>query len=516
MLGPEITHTGKVYLVGAGPGDIGLVTVKGRDLLATCDLIVYDNLFNSSLLGYAGVGCELVDVGKIPGRHTLDQAEINQILVEQARSGKTIVRLKGGDPSVFGRCGEEMTALDAAGVSYELVPGVTAALGCAAYAGIPLTDRDYGSSISFLTGHEDVEKESLRINFGKFAAAGGTLCVYMGMGKLEEIVEKLIAGGLSGDKPSAIVSNGTLPTQRKVLGPLGELVDLARSEGLESPAVIFVGNAVGLAGKNQWFEERPFFGRRFVVTRPKGQSSSLKGMLENLGAEVLELPLIRILPSEDRNLVTEAFAGIATYEWIVFTSANGAREFFRLFFKAFEDIRSFGPMRVACVGEATAAIVRSYNLQVELVPLVSTAEDLARSLIASDSLDSANVLVVTGNRNREVLVELLETVGRAIVDTFPVYGTDFADVVEARNLPDFLRRGADAVIFNSSSAALSYVEQEEDLKLEDGATEPLLCSMGPQTSKTLRENGLKVGIEAETPSLEAVVDCLLKKFGRSS
>jgi len=284
---------------------------------------------------------------------------------------------------------------------------------------------------------------------------------------------------------------------------------------LGSPAVIFVGNAVGLAGTEDWFEDRPLFDRRFVVTRPVGQNSRLKKLLENKGAEVLELPLIKILPVDDRNLVAEAFAGIATYEWIVFTSANGAREFFKLFFRAFGDIRSFGPMRVACVGETTASIVREFNLEVELIPPVFTAEDLAQSLIGTESLDSANVLVVTGNRNREILVNLLESIGHAIVDTLSVYSTDFSDVSEATDLSAFREKGADAVVFNSSSAALSYIEQEEDLVLAKDARVPVFCSMGAQTSATLKENGLTVGIEAETPSLEAMAEALLAKFGRN-
>jgi uroporphyrinogen III methyltransferase / synthase len=506
---------GKVYLVGAGPGDQDLITVKALDLVSSCEVLVYDNLVNPALLEETATGCELIDVGKTPGRHTVEQDKICQMLVEIAQSGKRVVRLKGGDPFVFGRCAEEMTVLDEAGISYEIVPGVTAALGCAAYAGIPLTHRDYGSSISFLTGHEDIEKESLRIDFGKFAATGGTLCIYMGMSKLEEIVDKLIAGGLPNSKPAAIVSNGTLPGQRKILGPLKDLVALAKEEGLRSPAIIFVGNAVGLAGTGDWFEDRPLFGRRFVVTRPVGQNSRLKKLLEQKGAEVLELPLIEILPAEERNLVAETFAGIATYGWIVFTSANGAREFFKLFFRAFRDIRSFGPMRIACVGDSTATVVRSYNLEVELIPTVSTAEDLAQTLVATDSLDSANVLVITGNRNRDILVNLLETLGHAIVDTLSVYSTDFADVSEAKDLLEFRKNGADALVFNSSSAALSYIEQEEDLLLEDEARAPILCSLGAQTTSTLKENGLSVGLEAETPSLESLVDSLVTKFGRN-
>ncbi len=507
---------GKVYLVGAGPGDRGLITVKARDLVSSCDVLVYDNLVNPAFLAETTKECEQIDVGKAPGRHTVEQEKICKLLVEKAQLGRHVVRLKGGDPFVFGRCAEEMTALDDAGIPYEIVPGVTAALGCAAYAGIPLTHRDYGSSISFLTGHEDVEKEALRIDFGKFATAGGTLCIYMGMSKLDQIVDKLIAGGLPEDKPSAIVSNGTLPSQRKILGPLANLTKLAAEEGMGSPAVIFVGSAVGLAGEEDWFEHRPLFGRRIVVTRPVGQNVRLKKLLEDKGAEVLELPLIKILPVDDRKLVAEVFAGLATYGWIVFTSANGAREFFNLFFKAFGDIRSFGPMRVACVGEATASVVRGFNLEVELIPPVSTAEDLGQALVATESLDSENVLVVTGNRNREVLVNLLESVGHAIVDTLSVYSTDFSDVSKSENLLDFKKKGADAIVFSSSSAALSYVEQEEDLVLEKDARVPILCSFGAQTSATLKENGLCVGLEAETPSMDSMVDSLVDKFGGSS
>ena len=290
------------------------------------------------------------------------------------------------------------------------------------------------------------------------------------------------------------------------------MVDDANKANLKTPAIIFVGNSIGLSTKQNWFENRPLFGKRIVVTRPEGQISRLKKMLENRGAKVLELPLIKIIPQEDRKLITETFAGIATYEWIVFTSANGAREFFKIFFKAFSDIRSFGPMRIACVGEATAKVIRSFNLEVELIPEKSTAEDLAKELVATESLDSANVLVIVGNRNRDVLVGLLESVGHAIVDTLPIYQTDFADVIDCPDRSDFVKNGADAVVFASSSAALSFIEQEEDLYLENSAIKPIFCSLGPQTSKTLKENELSVDLESEDSSLESMVDALVNFY----
>lgn len=512
MVELEEKNLGKVFLVGAGPGDMGLITQKALELISTCEVLVFDHLANAELRERAIKNCEQIDVGKTPGSHTMSQEEIGKILVTKAKEGRKVVRLKGGDPFVFGRCAEEMIVLDQANIPYEIVPGVTAALACAAYAGIPLSHREYGSSISFLTGHEDKDKDSLRVDFAKFAKVGGTLCVYMGMGTLKEITIKLLDGGLPPDKPAAIVSNGTLSAQRKVISTLGKLVEDAEKEKLEAPAIIFIGNSVGLSTKSNWFEKRPLFGKRIVVTRSVDQSSRLKVLLEKKGAEVLELPLIKILPQEDRKLIAETFAGIATYEWVIFTSANGAKEFFNLFFKAFTDIRSFGPMRVACVGEATAEVVRKFNIEVELMPKRSTAEDLAQELVATDSLDSANVLVVTGNRNREILVGLLESVGHAIVDTLPIYQTDFADVIEAKDRIDYVEKGADAIVFASSSAALSYIEQEDDLELTEGAKSPIHCSFGSQTSKTLRENDFSVQIESKDSTLESMVESIVNYF----
>ncbi|NBQ02118.1 MAG: hypothetical protein EBU27_02625 [Opitutae bacterium] len=333
------------------------------------------------------------------------------------------------------------------------------------------------------------------------------------MSKLEEIVEKLLNGGMSPDIPSAVVSNGTLPSQKKIISSLKDLVSSTKNAGLGAPAIVFIGNAIGRTGdKANWFEKRPLFGRKLVLTRPTGQVSKFKKKLEQLGAEVIELPLIKILPSEDKKLIAEVFAGIATYEWAVFTSANGAREFMRLFFLAYGDIRSFGPMRIACVGESTAEVFRKHCLEVEIVAEKSTAENLAKDLVATDSLDSANVLVVTGNRNREVLVQMLEDIGHAIVDTLPLYETDFTDVTDAVDLKKFRELGADAIIFTSSSTALSYIEQEDDLVLGPEAIKPIICSFGPETSKTLSENELTVELECANPSIEDMTSRLVKYF----
>ena len=508
-----MSGTGKVYLVGAGPGDLGLVTSRAYDLVASCEVLVHDNLVNPDLLEKVSPDCERIDVGKQPGRHAVPQEEIAELLVSKAQEGKIVVRLKGGDPFVFGRGGEEMTVLEEAGLSYEIVPGVTAALGCAAYAGIPLTHRDHGSSISFLTGHEDVAKEALRVDFGKFAAAGGTLCVYMGMGKLEQIVDELAAGGLKGNTPAVVVQQGTLPTQTKVVSNLGKLTQDVQDAGLVAPSIIFVGNAVGLSRDDDWFSSRPLFGKRIVVTRARAQAVELKSLLEQEGAEVLELPLIQVVPEVDKQIASEVFAGLGTYEWIVFTSVNGASEFFDLFLRGFKDLRSLGPARLACVGASTAEVLERLHLQVDLVPDKATAENLAKALIDTESLDSANVLVVTGNRNRDILVEMLDSVGHAIVDLLQVYATDFTNLGDVPEATRFRREGADAIVFASSSAVDSYVEQEDELRLDEAARRPIHCSIGPATSRSLRDNELSVDLEAPKASLSAMVESLVQHFG---
>jgi uroporphyrinogen III methyltransferase / synthase len=509
-----VSESGKVYLVGAGPGDPGLVTARANELIGSAEVLVFDNLVNPVLLKRAPEHCELIDVGKQPGRHAVEQEEISAILLTKSREGKRVVRLKGGDPFVFGRGGEEMTILQEAGISYEIVPGVTAALGCAAYGEIPLSHRAHGSSISFLTGHEDVAKEALRVDFGKFAAAGGTLCIYMGMGKIEQIVADLRAGGLGEDAAVAIVQQGTLPTQRKIVSRLGDVVREVDQKGLVAPAVIFVGNAVGMTVETDWFSSRSLFGKRIAVTRASEQAGKLKALLEEVGAEVLELPLIQVLPEVDKQVAGEVFAGLGSYEWIIFTSVNGVREFFDLFLRGFKDLRSLGPARIACVGKATAEEVEDFHLKVDLVPEKATAENLAQAMIETDSLDSANVLVVTGNRNRDVLVEMLDSLGHAIVDVLPIYATDFTDLKGSPAAEQFRREGADAIVFSSSSSVDSYVEQEEVLRLDKTARKPIHCSIGPATSRSLSGNDLSVDLEAAKATLPAVVEVLAEHFSK--
>jgi len=496
---------GKVYLIGAGPGDPGLVTVRARELIERADVIVYDYLANSKLLDWARGEAERIYVGKSAGRHSIPQDEIEEILVDRAKKGKQVVRLKGGDPFVFGRGGEEIAELDADRIPYEIVPGVTAALAAAAYSGIPLSHRDYSSEITFLTGHENPEKHSLSIDFRDYGKNKGTLCIYMGIGQLPRIVAELKEGGMAGSMPVAVIEWATLNRQRSLFATLDTVGEALARSGLGAPAIIMIGEVVAHRARTDWFEGRPLFGRRIVVPRAKQQAGELSAMLEANGAEVIELPFIQVEPSFDSKRLTEIFAGIAVYEWIIFTSANGVRAFFDLFKRAYDDIRCLGPMRIAAVGAATAREIQKEHLKVDLIPRSANADALADELLENEGLEGVQVLVVTGNRNRETLVDRLETEGRAIVDTLPLYRTARADIGEHPAARRYREAGADAVLFTSSSTVHSFVDQAEALRLAPGARKPALGSIGPKTSETLKAHNLPVAFESPRSNLEHYV-----------
>lgn len=501
-----MTETGKVYLIGAGPGDPGLVTVRARELIELADVIVYDYLANPKLLDWARGDAERIYVGKSAGRHSIPQDEIEEILVARAKKGLQVVRLKGGDPFVFGRGGEEIQELEIDKIPYEIVPGVTAALAAAAYVGIPLSHRDHSSAITFLTGHENPEKHTLSIDFKDYGATKGTLCIYMGIGQLPRITGELKAGGMSGAMPVAIIEWATLNRQRSLFSTLDSVVADLEASGLGAPAVVVIGEVVAQRAKTEWFEGRPLFGKRIVVTRAREQAGQLSQMLADQGAEVIELPFISVEQHFDGQRVSEVFAGIAVYEWIIFTSANGVKYFFDLFYKAYDDIRCLGPMRIAAVGTATAREIEKHKLKVDLVPQKANADALAEELIENEGVDSVQILVVTGNQNRESLVQRLESdEARAIVDTLPVYRTSKTDLSDDPAAVRFRKEGADAVLFTSSSTVQSFVHQHAALTLEPEARQPAFGSIGPLTTKTLKDFKLPVAFEATKASLEHFV-----------
>lgn len=497
--------TGTVYLIGAGPGDPGLVTVRARELIEQADVIVYDFLANPKLLEWAKEDVERIYVGKSSGRHSIPQDEIEELLVDRASKGLEVVRLKGGDPFVFGRGGEEVSELETDKIEYEIVPGVTAALAAAAYAGIPLSHRDYSSSITFLTGHENPEKQTLSIDFRAYGKNTGTLCIYMGIGQLGRIVSELKEGGMSGEMPTAIIEWATLNRQRSIQGSLDTITGELERSGLGAPAIIVIGEVVAHRSKSDWFEGRSLFGKRIVVTRAREQASQLSRMLEDNGAELIELPFIEVKPDFDEKRLTEVLAGIAVYEWIIFTSANGVKTFFDLFYRAYDDIRCLGPMRIAAVGAATAQEIKKHKLKVDLVPKKANAKALADELIENEGMESVQVLVVTGNQNRETLVQRLETEGRAIVDTLPLYKTSKTDLSKDPAAERYRKEGADAVLFTSSSTVRSFIDQQAALTLEEGARQPAYGSIGPMTTKSLQECNLPLGFEAPQSSLDHFV-----------
>lgn len=507
-----MSSTGIVHLVGAGPGDLGLVTFRAKELISQADVLVYDYLVHPELVKWCRPECEIVYVGKKAGFHSVPQEEIESILVKHAKDGKRVVRLKGGDPYIFGRGGEEARTLAKDGIPFEVVPGVTAAIAAGAYAGIPLTYRNLSTSLVLLTGHEDPTKKETQVDWRSYGALKHTtLAIYMGMGHLEFILSELQAGGLSADTPAAVVQWASLGRQRSVTGTVGTLAGLVKTSGLSSPAIIFVGEVVRDHESIDWFEHLPLFGRRVAITRTRDQNSELRDKLEVLGAEVLELPLIQITKDTDRQGFVEILAELGSYDWIVFTSANGVRFFFEDFLKGFKDIRSLGILRFACVGKATAREIEKYFIKVECMPDTATGESLADALIATGSLDSAKVIVVTGNLNRDVLVRKLEA-GGAIVDRLLLYKTEKTDLTNDPVADDFRQHGADAILFASSSAVSSFAEQSAALALADGAKLPLAGSIGPQTTDTMKKAGMVIGFEAKKPSLDALIEGLIKNL----
>ncbi len=505
-----------VYLVGAGPGDLGLVTFRAKELISQADVLVYDYLVHPELVKWCRPECEIIYVGKKAGFHSVPQEEIEKILVEKADEGKKVVRLKGGDPFIFGRGGEEARTLAEDGIPFEVVPGVTAALAAGAYAGIPLTKRNVSTSLVFLTGHEDPAKPAQQVDWRAYGKLENTtLAIYMGMGHLRHILSELQAGGMSAEMPAAVVQWASLGRQRSVSATVGTLADAVEQAHLGAPAIIFVGEVVRDHEQIDWFEHLPLFGKRVAITRTRDQNSELREKLETLGAEVLELPLITISKAVDKHTLVEILSELGTYDWIVFTSANGVRYFFEEFFKAYDEIRNLGLLRFACVGKATAREIEKYKLKVECMPDTATGESLADALLATGSLDSAKIIVVTGNLNRDALVRKLEA-GSAIVDRLPLYQTQRTDLTNDPIADDFRRLGADAILFASSSAVQSYQEQAAALRLESGANKPLVGSIGPQTTETLNKVGMPPSFEAEKPSLDHLVHSLVRALRAGS
>jgi uroporphyrinogen III methyltransferase/synthase len=481
-----------VYLVGAGPGDPGLLTRRGEALLRAAEVVVYDRLAPAALLDLAPGTAERIDVGKAPGRAAMSQQQINEVLVARGRSGACVVRLKGGDPFVFGRGGEEAEACLAAGVPFEVVPGVSSATAVPAYAGIPVTHRGLSTSFTVVTGHEDPTKPTTDTDWDALARAGGTLVVLMGAGRISDIAHALTKGGRAGNTPVAIVRWGTRPEQRTVRATL----ETVASVEVEPPSVIVVGDVAAL--DLGWFERRPLFGRTVVVTRAREQASELRTRLELLGADVVEVPAITIEPLEF------TVPRLSTYDWVVFTSANGVDAFFdRGLVCAGRDARALAGSRLAAIGTGTADALARRGLRADLVPERFVAESLLETF-PQPARAGARVLLARADVARDVLPEGLRAKGYA-VDVMSVYRTvpaspDPADI-------DRLRAGAvDAITFTSSSTVTNFCDLVGSLP----DPQPLVVSIGPVTSETARDRGLEVNVEADPHTIDGLVGALVE------
>jgi uroporphyrinogen III methyltransferase / synthase len=497
-------NKGFCVLAGAGPGDIGLVTLRAKEAIEQAQVVVYDYLCNREILKWAPADAEIVFAGKRAGRHTLGQEEINQLLVEKTRDGKRVVRLKGGDPFVFGRGGEEAEALAAAGLAFEIVPGISSAIAVPAYAGIPLTHRDFASSFTVFTGHEDPAKDESAIDYKALVAGKGTLVMLMGTDRLESIVPVLLANGADARLPVALIRWGTTGRQETVVGVLDSII--AASAGFRAPAIAVFGRVVELRDKLHWFEQRPLFGRRIVVTRTRKQASALSAKLRVLGADVYELPTIRVQAPENLMEFGELVRDAFQYDWLIFTSANGVDAFFDMFYRLYDDARSIGNVKIAAIGPATAKRVKDFHLSVDLQPKEFIAEAIIKELLEFGSVENLKFLVARAQGARELLPKQLTQLG-AIVDEAIAYRTVPETDDASGGLERFRAEGADLVTFTSSSTVENFLA----LKIpwpKDTKT----ASIGPITSETMRKNGLRVDVEAARYDMDGLVDAILNLY----
>ncbi|HLX96662.1 MAG TPA: uroporphyrinogen-III C-methyltransferase [Verrucomicrobiae bacterium] len=497
---------GTVYLVGAGPGDAGLLTLRGAELLRRADVVLYDALVNPDLLRLAPPTAEFIARGK---NMRMPQEEIIALLVAKAREGKCVVRLKGGDPYIFGRGGEEAEALAAAKIPFEVVPGISSIVAAPNYAGIPLTHREHCSSFTVFTGHSDSADAATALRYEQIAKIPGTKVVLMGTDNLEDWTKSLIAQGMPPETPVAIVQWGTLGRQKSAAGTLATITALAAKEKIVPPALTIVGDVVKLRKKLNWAENRPLSGKRIVVTRRTGQAGRFAQRLAELGADVLEVPTIKITTPDDRQGIIDALLELNSYEWLVFTSANGVTAFFELFFKRFQDLRDLGGARIAAVGPATAAKLRELHLQVDLTPEAATAQKLAEAFEKYQSVENVKMCLLRAEVANRELPEALMELG-AIVDDIAVYKT-VAETEDRAGMGErLLESGADWVTFTSASTVEHFHARFDLPKLLERFPQMKLASIGPETSKAIRALKLEPALEAKEHTTDGLLAELLR------
>jgi len=504
------TKTGKVFLIGAGPGDPGLLTIKAKECIEAADIVVYDYLASPLLLKYAKREAEVIYVGKKGGDHTLSQDKINLLLIEKAKQGFDVARLKGGDPFVFGRGGEEAQMLLSHGVPYEVIPGVTSAIAAPAYAGIPVTHRDHASFVSFITGHEDPTKEDTSMQWDIYAKSNATLVFLMGVKNLENIVKNLVENGKPSDTPVALVRWGTTPQQQTVTGTLETIVERVRETKLKSPSIIIIGHVVSLRDELAWFDNRPLFGKRIVITRARTQASNLVSQLSKLGAACIEIPTIEISPPEDITPLKESIENLKHYDWIVFTSVNGVKFFFDTLYEMGKDVRALGHLKFACIGPVTKERLRDHGIVSDILPQTYQAESVIEAFSGVE-IKNKKILLPRAKVARTILPEELAKMG-AKVDEVTAYETHLNQEGKKELMELLKNHEIDAVTFTSSSTVsnfMSFFDSEDEKKLLNNI---VFASIGPITSDTARFLGIEPDIEATEFTIPGLIDSLLNYY----
>jgi len=502
---------GTVYLVGAGPGDYRLITLKGFQCIKSADVIVHDRLADPRLLSFARPDVELIYVGKEANRHTMRQEAINQLLVDRAKEQKSVLRLKGGDPYVFGRGGEEALYCTENGIPFEEVPGITSAIAVAAYAGIPVTHRGIASSFSVITGHEDPAKTETSIRWNSLATGTDTLIFLMGMENIQYITRQLVANGRPNTTPVAVVRWGTKPEQDVLVGTLATIDQLVQEQNFQPPAIIIVGEVVKLRDRLRWFDNRPLFGKRIVVTRARAQTSDLIELLEAYGAECLQCPTIRIEALDNYQVLDHAISELDTYQWIIFTSVNGVDHFYKRLAKAGKDSRALGKVKIAAIGGPTALKLMKQGIRADFVPEEFRAEGLLAGF--QDDLTGVRVLIPRAEEAREILPGELRKRG-ADVNVAPAYRTvitaEETDILEAA-----LQKGqVNVITFTSSSTVTNFLEMlggKDIARLLEGV---LIAAIGPITADTAREAGLRVDVVAREYTIKGLTEAIVEGIGK--
>ena len=498
---------GIVYLVGAGPGDPRLITVKGLECIKKADVLVYDRLASPRLLSYARPGAEMIYAGKSPVRHTLKQDEINSLLLDKAREGKTVTRLKGGDPYVFGRGGEEAEFLHTHNIPFEIIPGITAGIAVPAYAGIPVTHRDFNSSVAFITGNEDPSKEDTSLDWSRIAKGCGTLVFYMGMSNLPHIVEKLTANGLPAETPVAVIRWGTRPEQQTVTGTLADILERARAAKMGHPAIIVVGGVVSLRDKLKWFEYKPLFGKRVLVTRSRSQASVLSEKIEHLGGEPWEFPTIEITDPDDYGPLDRAIDGIEQFDWLILTSVNGVQYFFdRMRFNR-KDLRALQGIKICAIGPKTREEIEKYGVFCEFMPEEFVAEAIIAGLKDYD-MAGKKVLLPRADIARKVLPDTMRTMGADVTEATAyktVSGTGNTELLKEM----LAEKRIHILTFTSSSTVKNFVKKIDQPNLPELLKGTVIACIGPITANTARELGLKVDVEATEYTIDGMIAAIL-------